>query len=236
MLISHSKKFVFVHIYKTAGTSVMNVLLPYGRFIDRLVFDFWLPKKIISQIIKIMGWSDDGQKQFTGVHKHAPASAIRTYMGLTYDKYHSFVFVRNPFDLLVSLYFYISQARLHKHHKLVANMEFKEFVKWHIASNPPRQIDFITDSKSKKIIVDYIGRFETLNDDLGTIVAKLGIDDNRNLSHKNHSRKRKSKDYKEYFDEETQVLAQNYFQKDLDAFGYRFNGEFSNNIPCLEKN
>ena len=225
MLISPKKKFVFVHIYKTAGTSVMNVFLPYARLIDKMVFDYWLSKKTISQIIKLMNWTDDGQRQFTGVHKHAPAWEIRDYMGSEkYGSYFSFVFVRNPYDLLVSLYFYVSQARRHKDHKRTLQMTFKEFAKWHIASNPPTQWDFVSDRETNTLIVDYIGRFESLNEDLEYIIQKLELPVQRDLRHKNPSRKRKSKDYRDYYDTETKALVASYFQKDLEHFGYDFNG------------
>ncbi|KQC29344.1 sulfotransferase family 2 domain-containing protein [Flagellimonas eckloniae] len=224
MLISHKKKFVFVHIYKTAGTSVMNVFLPYGRFIDRLVFDFWFSKKIISQIIKLMKWNDDGQRQFTGVHKHAPAIAIKNYMGPSYDDYFSFVFVRNPYDLMVSLYFYISQAKLHVDHERVSKMTFTEFATWHISTNPKTQWDFVADPTTGNLMVDYVGKFETLNSDLEHIMSKLDLADNRGLTHKNPSRKRKSKDYRDYYDTSTKKMVSDYFKKDLEGFGYSFDG------------
>lgn len=203
----------------------MNVFLPYARQIDRMVFDYWLSKKIISQIIKLMGWIDDGQRQFTGVHKHASAQEILTYMGRdSYQSYFSFVFVRNPYDLLVSLYFYITQAKRHKDHDKVIEMSFKEFANWHIASKPPRQWDFVSDSETNALIVDYVGRFETLNEDLKTITQKLTLPERRDLRHKNPSRKRKSKDYRDYYDPETKALVTAYFKKDLEQFNYDFNG------------
>ena len=36
MIISHSKKFIFIHIYKTAGTSISQALLPHARFIEKI--------------------------------------------------------------------------------------------------------------------------------------------------------------------------------------------------------
>ncbi|MGB5819488.1 MAG: sulfotransferase family 2 domain-containing protein [Saonia sp.] len=234
MLISHKKKFVFIHIYKTAGTSVMNVFLPYARLTDRMVFDFKFTSKIVSFIIRLMNWYDDGQKQFTGVHKHAPATDIRNLIGeKLYNEYFSFIFVRNPFDLIVSLYFYISQSRVHIDHESVLKMTFSEFVEWYISSKPALQLDFVTDPITKKVIVNYIGRFETLNDDMNFIVQRLGLPSERSLQHRNPSKKRKSKDYKSYYDAETRELVASYFQKDLDNFGYCFEGTYTPEIPVL---
>lgn len=236
MLISHKKKFIFIHIYKTAGSSVMNVFLPYARLIDRMVFDFRYTRKFFSLIIHVMNWYDDGQKQFTGVHKHAPAFSIKNYMGeKRYRDYFSFVFVRNPFDLLVSLYFYISQTKVHKDYQKVINMNFTRFASWYLSTNPPRQVDFVIDPVSNELIVDYIGRFETLNEDMAYIKGKLGIATDRGLQHRNPSKNRKSKNYKEYFDSATIELVSIYFKDDLEFLGYRYDGSFTDQIPITIK-
>jgi len=225
MLISHKNKFIFVHIYKTAGTSVTSVFLPHSRLIDRLVFEFVPTRKFVSLIIRIMNWYDDGQKQFTGVHKHAKAIDILNYLGeKKFFDYYKFVFVRNPYDLMVSLYFYISQSKNHIDYAKVSDMSFKEFLVWYISKTPPLQLDFIRHPKTKEIIVDYIGKFETLDKDIDCIQRKLELNTVKNLTHLNPSSKRKSKDFRAYYDEETKSMVGSYFKEDLDVLGYDFNG------------
>ncbi len=237
MLISHRKKFVFVHIYKTAGTSITNIFLPYARLRDRLVFDFWFSQKVISVIIRIMKWHDHGQKQFTGVHKHAPAIDILRFLGeKKYNSYFSFIFVRNPYDLMVSLYFYIIQSKVHVDHKTVSEMTFPEFAKWHISKKPRLQLDFASNPETGAIIVNHIGRFETMNSDIEFVSSKLQLRKNRSLEHKNPSINRKSKDYRDYYDENTKKLIFSYFRKDIEGLGYHFDGSYSNHIPALENN
>jgi hypothetical protein len=132
----------------------------------------------------------------------------------------------------VSLYFYISQDENHRHHGVVINMSFLEFLGWHIASNPPRQLDFVTEPHGGKRLVDYIGRFETLERDVATIQERLGLEIRSDIEHKNPSLNRKSKDHKEYYDEEGRNLVENYFRTDLDLFGYDFDG-FNENMPIM---
>jgi hypothetical protein len=103
-------------------------------------------------------------------------------------------------------------------------MSFLDFIKWHIANKPPLQLNFVTDLYTGQILVDYIGRFETLEKDIAVIQKKLGLEMRRSLKHKNPSSKRKSKAYMEYYDEESKNLVKNYFQPDLDTFGYDFEG------------
>jgi len=225
MLISHSKKFVFVHIYKTAGTSISDLFLPYSRLKDRLVFQFKPTRKFVSLVIRLMKWHDDGQQQFTGVHKHAPAIDIKNYMGATkYDDYYKFIFVRNPYDLMVSLYFYIRQAKVHRDHERVNTMEFDEFVKWEIERNPPLQWDFLTDPDSGEIIVNYIGYFETIKDDISFLKTKFALGEAGSIQHKNPSNKRSKKDYRTYYTEDSKNRVEQYFKKDLENLGYSFEG------------
>ncbi|MDM8553372.1 sulfotransferase family 2 domain-containing protein [Desulfococcaceae bacterium HSG7] len=172
-------------------------------------------------------------KQFTGFHKHAKAYEIKKKLDI-FDSYYKFTFVRNPFDFLVSLYFYILQAKYHRHHDVVNNMNFLEFLKWYIANNPPHQIDFVTDPYSGKRLVDYIGRFETLEKNLATIQERLGLKMAISVEHKNRSFKRKRKDYNFFYDEESVSLVGKYFQTDLNMLGYDFDG-FVKNMPIMRK-
>jgi hypothetical protein len=212
----------------------MDVFLPYSRLIDRMAYDYKYSRKLFGIIVHLMGWHDDGMKQFTGFHTHAKAYEIRETLGSSiFDSYYKFTFVRNPFDFLVSLYFYISQDKNHRHHGVVISMSFLEFLRWHIANTPPHQLDFVTEPHSYKRLVDYIGRFETLEKDIAIIQERLDLKIRRSIKHKNPSFKRKGKDYKEYYDEGGRNLVENYFRTDLDLFGYDFDG-FNENIPIMQ--
>ncbi len=224
MLISHRKKFVFIHIYKTAGTSVRTLFAPHARLRDRLAFHYLISKKIIAVIVRVMRWHNGNYKLFTGVHMHAPAIEIKEFMGAKrYNQYFKFAFVRNPFDRMVSLYTYMKQKKAHIGHKTVREMSFTEFVKWELAKKPSCQWKFITDPETGEILVNYIGYFESLNEDIDFIKNKLNIRDKSGLMHLNPSKK-KNKDYRSYYTEETKKLVADYFKKDLDELGYDFDG------------
>ena len=75
MLISKQKKFVFVHVQKTGGTSLRQVLKSHAP---------------------------DARK-WHGKHGHA-SDAIAEIGRAEWERYFSFAFVRNPWDRLVSWY------------------------------------------------------------------------------------------------------------------------------------
>ena len=109
-MISHKYKFVFLHISKTAGTSVSDMLVPYCET---------LPKR----------YSPDISSPY---YYHAPLSKMQEYIisqNLNYDDYFKFAFVRNPWDnRLVSLYYFSKKryAWLLKQDKLHLNNKCKQ--------------------------------------------------------------------------------------------------------------
>lgn len=236
MLISHKKRFIFIHIYKTAGTSVMHALLPYARLIDRMAYEYMFTRRIFWKINDVMGWRDSGMRQFTGFHKHATAYEVQRKLGRkTFDSYFKFAFVRNPFDSLVSLYFYILQHYKHRDHETVVNMKFPEFIKWYLTTEPKLHLDFLMTPTRDRLLVNYVGRFETLSQDTAAIREKLGLEAVEEMKHKNPSVKRKKENFRHYYDDECIALVSDYFKADLDGLGYDFDG-IQNKMPIIERN
>lgn len=225
MLISHKKKFIFVHIYKTAGDSVRDVFLPYARLVDKIVYHYPLTKLITVKFIRAAGWEDDGYKQFVGFYKHSTASEIRDKLNKSiFENYYKFAFVRNPFDWLISLYFYIRQSKTHGYNKLIEDLDFKDFIKWYISENGLKQTDFLIDPGKGTLLVDYVGRFENLYHDVAYIVKTLSLPSSFNLPYNNPSFLRTYRNYKNYYDQSTISLVKDFFRKDFQLLGYNLEG------------
>ncbi|RIK39425.1 MAG: hypothetical protein DCC55_18100 [Chloroflexi bacterium] len=86
-----------------------------------------------------------------------------------------------------------------------------------IANHLLPQKDFVT---ADNLQMDFIGRFEHLDEDFGQLCRLLGIE--ATLPHRNRSAHRP---YQEYYDTETQALVAATYRRDIDAFHYTFGGE-----------
>ncbi len=78
------------------------------------------------------------------------------------------------------------------------------------------QIDWLCDSDGK-LLVDFVGKVENLDEDFTYICRKIGID--RRLEHRNKSERG---DYRDYYDDETRQIVADVFARSIEAFGYKF--------------
>lgn len=146
----------------------------------------------------------------------------------------SFSFVRNPWERLVSSYAYLSDGGNCPDDSEEYNNLFSKFrnfrntiLNWHVnffnQIHFKPQCEWICDDKN--IIVDYVGRFETIQEDYDTICDKIGIP-RQELPHINKSH---HKHYTEYYDDETREIVAEKYAKDIEYFGYKF-GDTSLNL------
>jgi hypothetical protein len=203
-MICHKHKFIFVHINKTAGTSLEWVLMKHSN--NRRVGK---RKPGISLI---------------GRTKHRPVSEYKIIADKIYGfkNYFKFTLVRNPWQRLLSNYFF------RKYKKGDTDIQKLSFTEWVKNSNKRgylfenclsryAQLDWITDENGE-VCVDFIGRFENLQEDFNTICDKIGIPRNE-LPHKNAT---KHKHYTEYYDDESIFIVAEKYAKDIEYFGYKF--------------
>ena len=138
----------------------------------------------------------------------------------TFKAYFKFGFVRNPWDRAVSLYERKDGIQLRD------RMSFDEFIDWmKYASStcvhpvPHRyQLDWFVDG-SGNILVDFIGRFERLEDDWDIIRRRLDITTELPKLNINLDRQR---DYTKYYTERTRKIVNDRFAVDIEYFGYNF--------------
>ena len=219
MLISDRKKFIYIHIPKTAGTSLMKLLSPYARPIDQAMYRWLVTRKAVSLAVRLFSLQDP-EYLISGFRKHDSAATVRDRLGAPFNTYYSFSVVRNPFDWLVSEYYFIRGNKRHTLHAMARSLPFHAYIRWFLGMRPRRQSDYICD-RNGKLLIDYVGKFEQLEDVITRLGEKLGIS-TRELPVLNRSQAREHRDYRISYDRTTRELVEAYFEEDLERFGYSF--------------
>ena len=178
MIISNSHKFIFVHVMKTAGTSVSAAIDPCLRWNDVAIGGSRFGEQIQPAF----------HERF-GLHKHSTASEIRAAVGAdVWFSYFTFTFVRHPYDRIVSHYTWLQEklrnappdAPQWSWQAAIAFREshgFSEFIRHERFRNSLGgcpQVDWICDEDGR-CIVDYVGRFEDLDAAGKTISDRIGV-------------------------------------------------------------
>jgi chondroitin 4-sulfotransferase 11 len=181
--------FIFIHINKTAGTSI-------GKAIGLPIKDHLTAREVIARI---------------GVDK--------------WNMAYKFTVVRNPWDKVVSHYEY--RRKKNKTKIATRNVSFPSWVKMTYGENKdtfyynnPKsfqpQVDWLKDDHGN-ILMDYVIRFESINDDFNYVKGIIGLDGS--LPHLNAS---KRASYQSYYDDDARLVVARWFHEDIEEFGYRF--------------
>lgn len=209
MLISYRHKFIFIHVYKTAGVSIQTALQGYGQERPRIGWRNWFPS--LTAKLRAQSYSDR-------YDTHITAKELKLELPEeVWQNSYKFAFVRNPWDWQVSLYSYMLEHEEHFQHKLIASMSgFEEFLEWRIAHDKVLQKSFVTGDDGN-LILDFVGRFETLADDFASICSRLGVETRLpRLNASSHQA------YQSYYDDRTMRLVLEAFREDVELFGYTF--------------
>lgn len=208
MLISKKRNFIFIHIYKTAGTSITSALMPFTQGTGR---------RIVNRVLKKINFPSlffDPQP-YEG---HIKAFEIIEAMGSdAFNSFFSFAFVRNPWDWNVSLYNFILKEKNHPQHDFVKKFgDFGEYIEWRCENWVTCQKEFIC-SKHNELLVDFVGKYENINADFKKICSHIGI--SASLPILNVS---KTQPYQQYYTKKTSELVRQTFESDIELFEYDF--------------
>ena len=170
--ISDEKKFIFVRVPKTASSSILSNV---SKFLNPKYSNFIL----------------DRNKTIGGIRKHISAKVIKNHFPGQWDKCFTFGFVRNPYQQCVSAYYHFinSEATSYPDHIDVSKLESIDKFIFYVLEDKPEwchwlmQEKMLFDEKGNQL-VDFIGRFESLQKDYIRICDTIGIK-HKILNHKN---------------------------------------------------
>lgn len=150
---------IFVHIPKTAGGAIEELLLPYKAPGMKTPF---------RRVAAKMAMRQDMLKAY--IPGHSTAQWHHRVMGRNFFNTRRFAVVRDPYSRLISSYEFIRQNPNHHSHGIIKRMSFTEFLKY----RPMSQMPFLLNSSGVRL-VDHIVRFENLDFELAALFSKLQI-------------------------------------------------------------
>lgn len=196
MIISYSRRFIFVHIHKTGGDSVATALRPVLNASDVVLkndWHDWLTKFGPSR----------GRPELTQLRKHSPASAIASVVPQEmWDDSFKFAFVRHPVARTVSLYKYAARKADERRKLLPRNVwyltppgrsgdplgwhsvrayletsSFSEFIRHPLLDQDlamsPQWLSLC--DRTGDMLVDFVGRFEALQEDFEHVLDRIDV-------------------------------------------------------------
>ena len=169
MLVSHSKNFIFLKTVKTGGTSV------------EIFFEEFC---VTSPVNYIEGqeWTDSivSSAGIVGVrgnipanslyYNHMPAEELMAVLGKQiWDSYFKFSIVRNPFDELISRFWWRSHRSLINDDTSAVHDQFRKWVLTQGNLNSPIY------RIGNELAVNFLIRYEHLQADVEKVCATLGL-------------------------------------------------------------
>lgn len=211
MLISHRHRFAFIHVPKTAGSSVAFALWPHADHVD----DYWMTRGLALVGIHVNHYAPYRLKKF---RTHTPAAVLQRQLPAdVFADLFKFAFVRNPWDLLVSSYhFLLANGRHHRRRHARRLRSFAAYAAYEIRRGKMSQSAMLA-GHDGRLLVDFVGRFESLPDDFAFICQVLELE--ASLPRANTSR---HADYRSYYDDRLAAEVGRFFAADIERFGYAF--------------
>lgn len=217
MLISHSHKFIFIKTKKTAGSTIESVIVDNA-------FD---PSVDLCTGSKIDGTARHNvpPKKPNEPDGHKPWFMVKQYVtDEQWQQYHKFTVERNPWDKVVSEFYWkqSSDKRLQHSDDDRDNFEtFLSLVSRHLYIPP---LDWSLYGDQHGLQVDQVIQYNTLAPDLASMFDQLSVDIDQHtiLGTRKKSGFRK-KHYSELYRNSKVIdTIASWYKQEIQFFGYRF--------------
>ena len=206
------------------GVSDIYKTISKGRFVFVSI-----PKNASQSIFSAFGirLKDHSAPDDVGIFDNHCRCSVLRHRYPDFDTRYKFAFVRNPWDRLVSWFEYHK-----KFVPLYTKYTFDSWVRngfphhWGLQNgtrykrerrSPLDQYEFVCDDTGK-LLVDFVGKYETIESDLDRICNTLDVT-LQEFPHKNKS-SNASRKWKSYYTQETFDIVKQRFAKDIALFGY----------------
>lgn len=210
MIISHSKKFIFLRCRKTASASVQQY---FANHIDPEI-DF--AGQMTS--LNFPGINDNRRAKNPHVALQTALRERNKEYEITKDTlkdYFVFCFERNPYRKCISHYLYHHKYTEIEPHKWFKDMSFKSYV-----YHPSKPTDRHMYTEGAKILANHVAKFENMDQEMEFICKKIGVP----YTGLPHLHKGKSDIVLDdwYTDEEMKKRVKQLFKWELQTFNYKY--------------
>lgn len=229
MIISHKYKFIFLKTEKTAGTSmeialsrfcgeqdIITPITPEDELTRRALgyrgpqnYLIPFPEYSFGDYLRFLVKRE--RKRF---YNHIPAKEVRKIIGNEiWDSYYKFCFERNPWDRVLSLYYW--------RHKQEPRPAFSRFIDSKRLESLTRR-GYAVYTIDDKVAVDKVYFFEKLSREAEAISGILGFPEPLKLPRAKSSYRNDRRHYREILTESDKQKIERIFSREIALFGYEF--------------
>lgn len=230
MILSHAHKFIYIKTCKTASTSIeaalcdvcgpddvitqaSETLMLHRK--DSRAQNFRLdhpevPKRPLLK--RLLGRPERHYHPSVGFYEHMPAWRVKAYVSdEVWSSYYKFSFERNPWDRQASYY----------HFKTKNKDPRASFETFNTKKGRAYVENFDLYSINDEICLDFVGRYENLNEDFAAVLDRIGLSGKLELKQTNVSKDKRT-DYRTYYNDASRQLVADWYAREIAAFGYEF--------------
>lgn len=226
MIINHRYKFIFLKTRKTAGTSLEIALSQFcgaGDVITPIATEDELtrrqrgfpgpqndrvPWRYCRAADFLKACLPTGRPHFCN---HSTADFVRRRIPeRTWKGYFKFAFDRNPFDKAISRYYWSTQEPRPPISEYLLSVRSELLSNWDVYTT------------NDVIAVDFLGRYERLEEDWGAIKARLGLPDDCGLPRAKGQYRTNREHYSAVLDSVARERIEVVCAKEIKALGYHW--------------
>jgi hypothetical protein len=214
VIVSHEHRFIFMKTLKTAGTSV-EIELSRVCGPDDIV----TPLPADDEVLRAERGGRPGQNYEAPplrerVHEHIRASKVRPIVGTeVWDSYFKFAIERNPWDAVVSLYYWMrrnDKVDTFERFLTMPNLEqlaTRNYQAYHLKG---------------AIAVDRVLRYETLADEFAEVWRQLSLPGEPQLPRAKAGARPEGSDFHDLYDADSAELVRRAFARQIEELGYSY--------------
>lgn len=223
-IISHKYKFIFIRVRKTASSSMH---IAFSKFCGPLDIIAHVGDREEVDMIKNEGYPGEQNNwkylpsKKSVFYNHIPAFRVREMIAEQgkemWDDYFKFCFERNPWDKVISQYWF------HHNRSQYAKKDLNDFI---MHNTLPRFSDWrlYTEETDDTVLVDYVGRYDKMDEEFEFIRDRLKLPQPIQMPKKRLKgwTRKDFRHYKEVLNAEQRNRISKVFHKEINAFGYEY--------------